>query len=552
MGTGRRLLWAGALAPFICLLAIVAAWAIDTGAAGGEVLRNVDLADHDIGGLSSDDLLEEIEALDARLRDRTVQIETPEVTYETTAEELGLHIDEIATAEAALDEGRSAVLPMRPVRWLASFVSARNAPIHFVVDQQVARSTVRQLEGDALLSPKEPTIESVDGAPFEAVPGQAGMGIDPATLATALVAAAEDTPTDQPVNVRIRQGELSPRLDDSVAEAAAARANSMTGTTISVTAADLTIQLVPRELRRLVQVRELEDAIAVRLDTDALLPILDAEFAPVEVEPVEASITLVDGRPTVTPSVTGLSCCAPEHADAVEDAFQAGRAEVELELEEARPELSTEEAEALGIVEEVGSPDAFGPTTRHACCQNRVQNIHRIADIVRGAIIEPGETFSVNDYVGRRTIEKGFVADGVIYDGELTQDVGGGVSQFATTLFNAALYAGLDFGEYQSHSLYISRYPKGHEATISYPNPDLQIVNNTQYGVLIWPEYTDTSITVRLYSTRHIDVVVGEPTSSSAGRCTRWTTPRTRTYPDGRVERDTVGATYRPGEGVDC
>ena len=179
-------------------------------------------------------------------------------------------------------------------------------------------------------------------------------------------------------------------------------------------------------------------------------------------------------------------------------------------------------------------------------------NIHRIADIVRGAVIPPGETFSINEFVGRRTVEKGFVTDGVIYDGVLTQDVGGGVSQFATTLFNAALFAGLEFGEYQSHSLYISRYPRGHEATISFPNPDLQIRNTSPYGVMIWPEYTDTSITVRLFSTRHAQVSVGEPTSSPQGNCTRWTTPRTRTFPDGSTDTDSVYATYRPAEGVRC
>ena len=552
MGTRRRILWLGALAPIILVLGVVAAWAIDTGAAGGQVLRNVELAGADIGGMSSDDLLDRVVELDADLRDREVRIETPEATYETTAEELGLRVDEIATAEAALDEGRNDVLPLRPLSWLAGFVDPRPATIHFEVDQQVMRTAVRQLEGDALQAPKEPTIESVDGGEFVVVEGQDGSGIDPQTLATALVAAAEDTPVDRPLSVPIRQGVLRPRLADSVAEAAAARANSMTDTTLSVTAGDLTIQLVPRELRRLVDVRELEDTIAVGLDDDALLAVLDEELAPVEVAPVEASFTLVGGRPAITPSVTGLSCCNEDHVATVEEAFRSGRPEVELELVEAEPELSTEEAEALGIVEEVGSPDAFGPTTRHACCQNRVQNIHRIADIVRGAIIRPGETFSINEYVGQRTIEKGFVADGVIYDGELTQDVGGGVSQFATTLFNAALYAGLDFGEYQSHSLYISRYPKGHEATISFPHPDLQIVNDSEYGVMIWPEYTDTSITVRLFSTRHIDVQVGEPSSSRAGNCTRWTTPRTRSYPDGRVENDTVGATYRPGEGIDC
>ena len=552
MGTRRRLLWAGALAPIVLLLAIVAAWAIDTGAAGGQVLRNVELAGVDVSGLPSDDLLERIEALDDRMTDRAVSIETPERTYETTAEAIGLHIDQIATAEAALDEGRAAALPVRPFSWLASFASPRDAPVHFVVDQQVARTTMRRLEGDALMTPQEPTIQSPDGGPFEAVPGQPGSGIDPETLASALVAEAEDTPADEPITVRIRQGDLSPRLDDSVAEAAAARANSLTGNTLSVTAADLTIQLVPRELRQLVEPRELEDTIAIGLDTDALLEVLETELAPVDVAPVEATITLVDGTPTISPSVTGVSCCSPDHAEAVEEAFQSGRSEVTLELEETEPELTTEEAEALGIVEEVGSPDAFGPTTRHQCCEGRVQNIHRIADIVRGAIIRPGETFSVNGYVGQRTREKGFVAAGVIYNGEFTEDVGGGVSQFATTLFNAALFAGLDFGEYQSHSIYISRYPRGHEATISWEHPDLQIVNSSEYGVMLWPEYTDTSITVRLYSTRHIDVVVGEPSASSAGNCTRWTTPRTRTYPDGRVENDTVGATYRPAEGVNC
>lgn len=552
MGTRKSILWTGVLAPVVLVLAVVAAWAIDTGAAGGEVLRNVEVATVDVGGLGSAMLLDRIESLDDAMADRRVQIVTPEVTYETTAGEVGLSIDVVATAEAALDLGRSDVLPARPVGWLTSFLSPRDAAVHYAVDTATARTAVRRLEGDALVSPVEPTIVSRDGDPFTVVEGQPGSGIDPDTLAVALAAAAEGTPVSEPVEVRIRQSDLSPRLEDSVAEAAAARANSMTDTAMSITAGELTIQLVPRELRQLLRVRENEDTIAVVLDPEALLAVLDEEFAPVDVEAKSATISLVGGVPTITPSVTGLACCGPDDVEDVQQAFLAGDEAVTLELEEIQPELSTEEAQALGIVEEVGAPTAFGPTTQHRCCQNRVANIHRIADIIRGAVIRPGETFSVNDYVGRRTIEKGFVADGVIYDGELTEDVGGGISQFATTFFNAALFAGLDFGEYQSHSLYISRYPRGHEATISFPHPDLEIANTTPYGVLVWPTYTDTSLTVHLYSTPYAEVSIGEPTSSPAGNCTRWTTPRTRTYPDGSVETDTVSARYRPAEGVDC
>lgn len=552
MAPRRRLLWAGVLAPIVLLLAVVAAWAIDTGAAGGEVLRNVEIAGIDIGGLASDELLEQIESLDDASREREIRIETPEVTYETTAEDLGLHIDVEATAQAALDEGRTAILPVRPLGWLASFFRPHDTAVRYVVDPEEARTTLRRLEGDALVSPVEPTIESIGGDAFTVVTGKPGAGIDPDTLAIALRAAAEDTPVADPVTVAVRQSDLSPRLSDDDAREAAERANELTGTTMSITAEGVTFQLVPRELRELAEVQEQEDTLTVRLDPEKLLPVLAEEFDELEVEAQSAGFTLEGGRPVVTPSVTGLSCCDLDNVATINEALADGDDAVTVQLAEDVPELTTEEAEALGIVEEVGSPTEFGPTTNHACCEGRVTNIHRIADIVRGAVILPGETFSVNGFVGQRTREKGFVEAGVIYNGEVTADVGGGVSQFATTLFNAALFAGLDFGEYQSHSLYISRYPRGHEATISWEHPDLQIVNNTEYGVMIWPTYTDTSLTVHLYSTDHIDVSVGDPTSSPSGNCTRWTTPRSRTYPDGSTDNDTVSARYRPAEGVNC
>ena len=552
MGRGRKLIWLGAIAPVAAILLVVAAWAIDTGVAGGEVVRNVELAGSDIGGRNASELLEHIESLDAEMRSRPVHIVTPERTYETTAGEIGLSIDARRTARLALDVGRSDPLPVRPLAWVAGFLDPRGVEVRYDVDTETARSTVRALEGESLIAPQEPTIESFEGDPFRAVPGRPGSGIDAETLSGALEAAAADSAVDEAVSVSIRPTDLAPVLDDSVAEAAAATANEMTGEIITVTASGRSFELVPRELRQLAEVSQMDEGISVSLSTERVLEVLEAELGDLAVEPRSARFTVSGGQVVLEPSVTGLSCCPVESAQTVVDAFAAGITSVEVQLEEAEPELTTAEAEAYGIVEEVGSPGAFGPTTRFACCQNRVANIHRIADIVRGAVIPPGGTFSVNDFVGQRTVEKGFVSDGVIYDGVLTQDVGGGVSQFATTLFNAALYAGLEFGEYQSHSLYISRYPRGHEATISFPNPDLQIKNSSPYGVMIWPEYTSTSITVRLFSTRHAEVSVGEPTSSPQGNCTRWTTPRTRTYPDGTTEQDTVSATYRPEEGARC
>ena len=87
-------------------------------------------------------------------------------------------------------------------------------------------------------------------------------------------------------------------------------------------------------------------------------------------------------------------------------------------------------------------PPGPGFTTYHDAGGARVTNIHRMADLVRGAVIAPGASFSINDYVGERTAEKGFVGAGAIRDGLHVDEIGGGVSQFATTMFNAAYFAG--------------------------------------------------------------------------------------------------------------
>ena len=150
-----------------------------------------------------------------------------------------------------------------------------------------------------------------------------------------------------------------------------------------------------------------------------------------------------------------------------------------------------------------GAPTTAAPgfTTYHDAGGARVTNIHRMADLVRGAVVPPGGSFSINEHVGERTAEKGFVGAGAIRDGKHVTEIGGGVSQFATTMFNAVYFAGLKIDASQAHSEYFDRYPRGREATMGFPSPDLAFTNNTPYGIMIWTSYTDTSLTVTLYST---------------------------------------------------
>ena len=95
------------------------------------------------------------------------------------------------------------------------------------------------------------------------------------------------------------------------------------------------------------------------------------------------------------------------------------------------------------------------------------------------------------------------------------------------------------------HDEYFSRYPYGRESTISYPEPEFRIQNNTPYGVLVWPTYTDTSLTVHFYSTRHAVGSVAGQSTGVQGNCTQVTTTRTRTYNDGATENDSFYGAYR-------
>jgi vancomycin resistance protein YoaR len=259
------------------------------------------------------------------------------------------------------------------------------------------------------------------------------------------------------------------------------------------------------------------------------------------------------------PSTDGQRCCAADTPARLLAAVSGGTGAVEVALEVDEAEFSTEDAEKLGVREPVGTttewngqPQVKSFTTYFEGGVPRAQNIRLIAETIRGTLVKPGEQFSINDIVGPRTTEKGYLEAGAIANGELVQDVGGGVSQFATTMFNAAFFAGLPIDTYQMHSQYFSRYPFGREATMGFPNPDLAWTNDTPYGILVWSTSTETSVTVTLYSTPYASGQQTGQTEGRSGNCTTVSTQRTITYVDGRTAQDSFNARYRDDGQTTC
>ena len=199
-------------------------------------------------------------------------------------------------------------------------------------------------------------------------------------------------------------------------------------------------------------------------------------------------------------------------------------------------------------------------------------NIRQVAKEVDGAVIRPGDTFSLNGHTGPRGAAQGYVESGIINNGRADNAVGGGISQFATTLYNAAYFAGLEDAGHTEHSYYISRYPAGREATVFEGAIDLQIRNNSETGVLIESSATGSEVTVRIWGTKTVDVVsknggrwaptqpktvtVTGPSCSPSGGAPGFSTSDTRIIKDARTGKQLSSATrnvrYDPQPIVVC
>ena len=227
-----------------------------------------------------------------------------------------------------------------------------------------------------------------------------------------------------------------------------------------------------------------------------------AEKAGVEVEAKDAVVTFSGRTPTVRPHVAGVG--ARRRLDRAPRSGRPSRRTTRtatVATKPTEPEFTTAIAKATLPKEKISS---F--TTNFPVGQPRVHNIRLASRIINGTYIPPGEQFSMNGILGERTAAKGYIEAGIIRDGRAATSYGGGISQVSTTIFNAAFFSGMQLDAWTPHYYYISRYPEGREATISWPNLHNKFTNTTDGGVLIQVAVTDSSITVTFWGTKKFDV----------------------------------------------
>jgi vancomycin resistance protein YoaR len=492
-------------------LALTAAYAY-----AGDVPRGTTMLGVDLGGKSRAEAIAALRAGLARHAEALaapVQVRVAEAATEIVPAEVGLAVDiEASVAKVVSGSGNP---------FSALFGSREVAPV-VTVDaaalDEALRGVAEQVS-EAMTMP-EIRFEGIEPVPVYPEPG---LGLDPEQSAQALAAGWPqlDAGTGvgagtgagagrwrMPVAISIPLVEINPvttaaEVDRLIAELAEpAVAAPVTITTPEGPEIEATPAAIAASLRLTADQR---GEIVPAVDEKALRKALGDRLADVETEPVDARVVLEGGGPVVRDSADGERVdLAGLTGELLAVLTAPAPRTVAATVTTLEPEVSTEEAAALGIRERVST---FTTNFEGGLSIPRNRNIAMVADLVDGAVVWPGEEFSLNGHTGERGYDQGFQDAPVIIGGRLVPAVGGGISQFTTTLFNASYYAGLEDIEHHPHSYHYSRYPPVIESTIFYPNLDMRFRNNTEHGVLIDTSYDSGSITVSMWSTQVWDEV---------------------------------------------
>ncbi len=324
----------------------------------------------------------------------------------------------------------------------------------------------------------EPQITFPKGKPSARQP-KAGLVVRKADTVTAVIRGylvARD-PIDVPTAV------VDPTVDaDGLEQAMTSIAEPAVSGPVVIKVGKKNVNLPVSAYAPALVVRVKDDALRPEIDPEKLAKPLTNSTTGIGKKAVDATVRIRNGKPEVVPGKEGVGLQPKEMAVKLIPAItETGDARsVEIEAKVVDPEFTTADAKKLKIKERVSSFSTFFPYAEY-----RNINQGRAAELIDGTILEPGETFSMNGTVGERTKANGFTTGTVINGGVFREEIGGGVSQVATTTYNAAFFAGMDDVEHHPHAFYLDRYPVGREATVYYGSLDLRFRNSTKYGVLI-------------------------------------------------------------------
>jgi vancomycin resistance protein YoaR len=446
-----------------------------------------------------------------------------------------LRVNRVATDHAAREAGRYAFLTRVQALADPSPPAIAVEPVLTAMPDEVDRLAA---ELGARLPKPTPATVAMRGLQPRVTPASSGKAVDRRALVQALRRAALGGPR----TIEATLEDVAAGLDTEAAEQAAETARLVVSAPVQLRFGDRAVGTLSRKrLARLLRFAPSGEQFDVTFDHERLSRAVRPSVAKWRRQATNARFVVRGKTVRILPSRPGLDVNPKKTLAALTAAVHSADRTAAVALRETRADRTTRDAEKLGIRERIST----FTTEMGVSSSNRIHNVHLMAQYIDGTIVEPGDSFSFNERVGPRTVERGFREGQMIIGSLLLPSIGGGVCQTATTLFNNAFELGLPVQRRYNHSFYISHYPMGRDATVSWGGPDLVFRNDLKTGILIKTSYTNETLTFSFYGTDPQRRVV-----STTGPQVNWRQPQT-TYaydpyaPRGSVR--TVAGSNQPG-----
>lgn len=426
--------------------------------------------------------------------------------WSATAESLGATIDYDELADEALAVGRE------NGGWQAR-LGAQRGKAQIPVDVSVSSDQVDGLASQidqAIGTARVDASVTVSNGVAQVKAGSDGMLVDRDWLSNQIEQALA---ADGDPSIVAETSYAPSRISSDQAQQTADQINRAIAGGAQISSEGATWQATAAQLGTIVRTDEAQDAdggwyLVPSVDQELAKPLILLECGDADVGNLTVSFSVADsGDVTVHTTGSGKTLSTPDAAEELQEKLfgsqgrawsQDGSSPVDIQVGtmDVPEEMPLEEAEDLGVVTTLGSYTTTYSNT--AGTEARNHNIHLAADAINNTVCSAGQQWSFNDRAGNCDEERGFEAAGAIVNDEYVDSIGGGICQVATTVFNAVYESGLKVDSRTNHSLYISSYPAGRDAAVSYPELDLKWSDQFTSDVLLQMSYTDTTVTARI------------------------------------------------------
>jgi vancomycin resistance protein YoaR len=528
---------------------IVVVFGVFSVALAGQIYPRVSVNGIVLGGLKPEDAKKRLD------ENKDKHILDPVILTDGAGHSFTIKPDEVSAAYD-IDQSVAAAMAIgRGKNWFNNLVQKLTTPLFGLDIPATVRVNDEQLAGkvntivSTVAIPEKNADLLIKNGVVTVAPSAVGQNVDKDQLRQQILDALGRNDTD-PIEIVIKKKE--PAIIEPMAETVKASAEKMLADSIRLTYKDQTFTATPAIiggwLQTKVETKLFQSKLTLSINEDTVVKYIESIAGKIDVEPQNARLAVVNGTITIieashdgskvkrdtaktdilrllslrqdgalTSSPSPSDSISPTAAISPSASPEIGNNEVTLEVETKKPDVTNDNINSIGIKERI----AVSTTDFKGSPANRTENIKLGTKLFNGIILKPGDTFSAVKSLGRIDAESGFKPELVIKEDQLATEIGGGLCQVSTTLFRAAMNAGLDIAERRNHRFRVGYYEArpavvdpedyvtlnaktlvGMDATIYDPLPDFKFTNDTGNYMLIQGRIEGTRLTFELFGTK--------------------------------------------------